>query len=258
MNNIINGFFLFVLLLNIAVPCTAQSVANNETTENFNQWFMLAGEYRSHSKDKWAVYMEGHLRVANLGSAWQQWLLRPAVHYRPNSHLQLSLGYSWVKNFPYGEQPIAHAAPEHNVWQQVLLKHKLSRIPVYHRLRLEERFIGIEKIDSEEVWHLDHFNYANRFRYRVGGKIDGRGKLSTYFFSFFNEAFIDFKSSSAGYYWNQNWLYVGIGKKLNAKQVLQLGYQYQWIRKSDDIHRENNQIIQLSWKVFLENQPTKV
>ncbi len=257
MNRVIAVLGALLLLSSLAVPCHAQSGSTPEKVENFNQWFTLAGTYQFSPESKWAAYMETHWRVANLGADWQQWVIRPAMQYRLNKTIQLSVGYSWLRNFPYGEQAIAHTAPEHNVWQEVLIKHPVGPMPVYHRLRVEERFIGVEQMDPEQIWHLDHFNYANRFRYRIGGSLAGKGKLQAYQFVWFNEAFVDFHSSAGGYYWNQNWLFAGIGRKINAQQQVQLGYQYQWLRKGDGIHQENNHIIQATWKINLVGKPTK-
>ncbi len=248
--NKIKALFTVVLMVSCFSHGAAQSSANRESVDNFNQWFMFSGEYNTESK--WAANLEVHARVANLGESWQQWLVRPAVLYRPSANLQLALGYTWLQNFPYGEQPIVHTFPEHNVWQEVLIKHKLSTVPLYHRLRLEERFIGIEEPDTEQVWHVDHYNSANRFRYRIGSNVSGKGKWTTYQFSVFNEAFVDTKQSPGGYFLNQNWLYGGIGKQLNKSNSVHLGYQHQWIRKADGIHVENNDIIQLSWKLKLD------
>lgn len=83
-------FICFVLMFDVVVTCTAQTPASSGShifTKNHNQWLMIAGEMSSHKKAQWAGYMEENLRVANLGSAWQQWIPKSDGIYREHNHV---------------------------------------------------------------------------------------------------------------------------------------------------------------------------
>ena len=128
----------------VAAVCVAASCARAQNTTgrvwdfNNNGWYMYFGDHQV--RDKWGVHLEGQWRRNDVITNWQQLLLRPGVNYQMKENWMLTLGYAYVKTHPYGEHPIAHAFPEHRLYQQLLVKQRVGATRLQHRFRLEQRF----------------------------------------------------------------------------------------------------------------------
>src|SRR3954453_10889501 len=128
-----------------ALPCClftltlpAPSIA--QTDSNFHGWLMYFGDHPV--SDRWGVHLEAQFRRTNGGLAPQQLLLRPALNFSVNSHLMLTGGYGYVRTSRYGDFPAPAAFPENRFFEQGLIRHKLGKVGIQHRLRLEQRLIG--------------------------------------------------------------------------------------------------------------------
>ena len=100
----------------LAQPSTSVS------DHNANAWGMYFGDHKV--SEKWGVHLEGQWRRANVGRNWQQLLVRPGVNYHVNKNLMLTVGYGYIRNYPYGEFPALTAFPEHRIYQQALVDRK--------------------------------------------------------------------------------------------------------------------------------------
>lgn len=217
-----------------------------EVSRSSNTWFMLMNEVRF--SPKWSVSNEVHIRRADFLKDWQQFLLRPAVNYRLNSHVDLSLGYSYVLTYPYGEQPVKMNIPEHNVWQQVQLRHAVGKVSIMHRYRLEERFVGFVQPLLNGDYEIDGADYAQRFRYRLTARVPllKMREQKEFFAAAFDELWINLENNFSVNSFNQNWFYVGLGYQFSSMGNLQAGYLNQVIRKGDGAHYEKNPTISVS------------
>ena len=65
---------------------------DKEINRSNNTWFMLMNEV--HIGERFFISNEVHIRRADGISNWQQFLLRPAVNYRLNDNVEVSLGYT--------------------------------------------------------------------------------------------------------------------------------------------------------------------
>tara|TARA_R110001592_G_scaffold181715_3_gene424544 strand:- start:1004 stop:1759 length:756 start_codon:yes stop_codon:yes gene_type:complete len=236
----------YVLLAMIIASSTTKVWSQKKIVDtSFDTWWSNINKFNLN--ENWYLTSELHFRRANGINDWQQFILRPALNYKLNADVHLALGYSFIKNYPYGSQPIAIMTPENNVWEQVTLKHKTGKLSLSHRYRFEQRFIGKTVYNSTDFKPvIDGTSYAHRFRYRLTMTLPliESGKV---FMSGFNEVWINLDDKSVmPTSLNQNWAYVGFGYKFNSQGKLQLGYMNQLIKKGDGIHYENNHTLQFT------------
>ncbi len=204
-----------------------------------NWWNAFVGHYRF--SDKWGVYDELHIRRANYLSSWQQFLFRPGVNYFLNDKVTFTLGYTYIKTYPYGSQPLPTIIPENNVWQQVFVKQKIGKVALKHRYRFEERWSGRAVALPADGYTIDGYNYSNRFRYRVILGIPLTEKWSV---TLYDELFVAIDKKFMSVNFNQNWSTFLLNYQLNSTFKVSGGIMYQYLRKSDGIHYEGNPSIQ--------------
>lgn len=229
---------ILFLLTAMVAGLTSLQAQQRELASSQNSWFMLMNEFRF--SPKWYLSNEVHIRRADGLKNWQQFLLRPALNYRVNPNLELAAGYSYVLTYPYGEQPVAMQLPEHNVWQQVLLRHTAGKLAFMHRYRLEERFVGnIEPAGNEFV--VNGTNYQERFRYRLTASypLINFGEDKSLFVAAFDELWVNLDNVLFVESFNQNWLYVGLGYQFSAMGNIQAGYLDQIIAKGGSRYERN-------------------
>lgn len=173
---------------------------------------------------------ELHLRLSHDASKFSQFLIRPSIQYNINSLSSVALGYTWV----YSSTPLAvKNTHEHNIWQQYQVKAHYYDLTLLSRSRLEEQFI--QRV-PKTAWRLRQF--FNLIKPIDNTVID--------FFSVSNEIFILFNDTSKvsdnrGF--NENRFYLGLGKNLNNHNILQLGYQYQHIRRFKQNNLNANMVV---------------
>src|SRR3954471_2375911 len=129
------GAFSFSLLA-FAIP----SLSTAQTDSNFHGWLMYFGDHPV--SDRWGAHLEAQFRRTNGGLAPHRLLLSPAVNFTVNSHLMLTGGYGYVRTSRYGDFPAAAAFPEHRLFEQAIIRHKLGGLGLQHRLRQEQRLVG--------------------------------------------------------------------------------------------------------------------
>lgn len=210
---------------------------------SFNIWTSANAKYNFHPN--WYLRSEIHIRCAKGFSNWQQFVVRPSVHYLLKSRADFAIGYSYIQSYPYGKQAIPITTPEHNVWEQVLLKHLIGKLRLEHRYRFEQRYQGVREQLSNGTYIVNGFELAERFRYRLTFVIPVAWK-GRWFISVFDEIFVN-QSNFVPVSFNQNWAYLGAGFKFNQRGTIELGYFDPFIRKSDGVHFEHNPTIQFSF-----------
>ncbi|WP_083937529.1 DUF2490 domain-containing protein [Lewinella cohaerens] len=65
------------------------------------------------------------------------------------------------------------------------------------------------------------------------------------FLSLFNEVFINVGQAAGSHYFDQNWIYGGLGYRLNKNSAVNVGYMNQYLVKTDNVHIENNHTLQV-------------
>jgi hypothetical protein len=172
------------------------------------------------------IASEFHFRRTNFLKDWEQFIIRPAIHFKKSETYDFALGYSYIRNYSFLDFSIPINANEHNIWQQVQLSHAQGKINFKHRFRLEERFIDEIVQSSGGLYSIEGSNYNNRFRYRFTLtrpiiKIKENKSISI---KIFDELFINLEDGIRPKSFNQNWFYVGLGYPITSKMGLGMGY----------------------------------
>jgi hypothetical protein len=193
---------------------------------------------------------EFHWRRADWILVPQQVIERPSLNYKIADFVTGSIGYSFILNDPYGEFPSPLPTKEHNIWEQFELKHKIKNLTFKHRYRLEHRFVNRVVTESNQQYHLDGFQFKQRFRYRVTANLvlkKFEKVNSKLFIKAFDEIFLGLSATNlAAQLFNQNWLYIGCGYAFNANGRVELGYMHQVLQRNSTLYEGNN-ILQLSF-----------
>lgn len=230
---------LLFLFFCLSVSLGSLQAQQREISESQNSWFMLMNEFRL--SPKWFISNEVHIRRANGLKDWQQFLLRPALNYRLNPNLELVAGYSYILTYPYGEQPVAVRVPEHNIWQQLLLRHAVEKVGFTHRYRLEERFVGNIEQTGINAFEINGSNYRQRFRYRLTASLPLKrfAEDKVLFFAAFDELWVNLDDVLFVNSFNQNWIYAGLGYQFSEAGNIQAGYLDQLISKGGNRYERN-------------------
>ncbi|MBL7984058.1 MAG: DUF2490 domain-containing protein [Flavobacteriales bacterium] len=211
------------------------ALAQRVVDRNANVWFTYLGDHRI--KEHWSIHTEAHLRRSELGASAQQLLLRPAVNFHLSGDVMFTFGYSYYHNERYGAFPIPVANWENQLYQQVQLKARYGKLGVQHRFRMEERFIAT--LRSEPGTASGHvfsgYAYQSRFRYRVAVTVplskSGTIDPGTWFFSAYDELFLNFGASDKLDHMQQNRISLLVGYQAWAQGSVQLGYLLQTIQR---------------------------
>jgi len=164
------------------------------------------------------------------------------------------LGYAYTWNYRYGNQPVAISNNEHTVWQQVGITHRLLKIKLVHRLRLEERFIQNNQINgSGELVNNGYSLFQYRLRYRLMTNFPLIKPLLQPGALFLNASSEGFWSWGDGvtYHAMSQWRsFVGVGYQMGRNTSLTAGPYDQWMLMRNGSRVENNVgiIVQMNYQ----------
>jgi hypothetical protein len=227
-----------LLWLATVLPLVAQqnSVVNQPT-----EWFALNSNIKLTKKFGFAF--DGQLRFAKEFESAQHYVRNGIEFYlKPNLSI-VPIGYMYVWNFRYGDQPASFANNEQRIWQQLLYRHSIKKFAFNHRLRMEERFIETRHSQNGEVIYDGYNSYLNRIRYRLQIQLTlNKDKIEpgAWFASMFDEIFYSWGSSVTYTSPDQNRIYLAIGYQFNKQCSLQGGAFYQALIKKNGTQEENN------------------
>lgn len=237
-----NGFAFIVCVFFVLAIDAQKYIATQE-----NAWLMYFGNHRFD--EHWGCNTELQIRRADIFQDWQQSLVRFGVDYYTKAGVQFTLGYAWIKTYPYGRQPISHYNNEQRLWQQCLMTSKWRRFNIQHRYRLEQRFIENWMESGEGSFALNGYLYRQRVRYRFLLTVPlTRNELldNTLFLAVSDEVFLGFGKGIAKNVLDQNRIYCAFGWRFNAACNIQLGYLNQFLIKKDGVSVERNHTAQFA------------
>jgi hypothetical protein len=207
------------------------------TADNQNLWLNYVGDHPLWSSP-WGLHLEVQNRLSEGDRDWQQLLLRPGVNYQFAPNLSASLGYAFVRTFPYGEMPAAHRFDEHRSWQQLLYKHEAGGLKWTHRLRLEQRWIEeLQKTGGR--YETQNWRGEQRVRYMLRTELPLTEDKRLYV-PVWNEVFLNFGPNILGNHFDQNRAFVGLGYQLASHLRLETGYLEQSLQKRGGKNWEHN------------------
>lgn len=133
---------------------------------------------------------------------------------------------------------------ENRFYVQAKYKHSISKINLTHRLRFDGRFV--------ENRFTNKTPFTHRLRYLIG--IDAPINEALYFTAYEEVFFNTFRNAASVY--GENWAYSALGKKINAKNKLELGLLYiTWNIGTKSWF--NQYYLQASWITHLDFTKTK-
>ena len=136
------SFLILLLSIFLGISLEAQTLKS----QNNNVWFHYVGKNRV--TEKLSFTFEATMRYANGFSEKQQWFVRPSVDYQFTKKFAGSVGYSHYNTYSYGNPAMNKTdIPEDHVWIQGTYVHNSGDFKFTHRLRDENRFVGIAKYD---------------------------------------------------------------------------------------------------------------
>ena len=238
-------FLSIFCALHICVFSKVSAQNTRIADHNFNAWFMYFGDHKL--SNKWGLHTELQVRRAEVVENWQQFLLRGGINYQLSRNVAGTLGYAFVKTFPYGDFPVVKAFPEHRIYEQLQFKNKEENFALLHRYRLEQRWITPAGKDTAV--------YTNRARYMFKAmfplvKITEENKSAFVpegpYLAAYDEIFVNFGKNVQQNIFDQNRLYFAFGYQLSAKTAIEAGYLNQIIQKANGKVLEYNHTLQRS------------
>ncbi len=124
-----------------------------------------------------------------------EFYIQPSLIYKHSDVLNFAVGYTYVNGNNFTEA----RETEQMIWQQAIIEHRAIKGLMLHRFRLVENL----KKDIAPV-----FNYQVAFEKPLEGRVLDAGE---FYFTCFNESFLNF-SSTARFY-SANWAFAGVGYK---------------------------------------------
>src|SRR5687768_11676291 len=123
---------LFIIsFLSVSTVFSQVSPTVNQSIE----WSLLSSTLKVHKNV--GLYFEGQFRFAQDLEPMQH-QFRTALEIYPSKKFSfVPFGYVYTWNYLYGKQPASFVNNEHRLFQQVVYNHRLSKLFVQHRLRIE-------------------------------------------------------------------------------------------------------------------------
>lgn len=227
-------FFLLAGCCFISLITYAQS--------EFSGWLAWMNTIKTSAKT--SIHSDFQFRSSDKLEHMRALLLRAGLNIHVKKNIIITGGYAYTIN-RHTISGISGYVPEHRIWEQLLVTHKLKKnIAVSHRFRVEQRFIAKSMVINGNFQN-DGSVYANRFRYFIRNIIP-LNKQSTFtngmFVGLQNEMFVNFGNTSNvnGKTFDQNRLLVSTGYRLNSKTDIEAGYLYQYINGRNNVYTYNH------------------
>lgn len=182
------------------------------TVEDGGIWLNLTAEGNMAGKLRW--YMELQPRLKEEGREFNQYLVRPGVHYQLTDKLIVGGGYGYIRT-----RTDQGYSDEDRIWQQAIYNTSLANsIRFSSRTRLEQRFL---ENGSDTGW---------RFRQllRLSKPLSAWPSVSPVLW---NEIFIGLNRPDWGAKkgFDQNRLFAGLAWQATPNARLEIGYLNQYV-----------------------------
>ncbi|HEY9687558.1 MAG TPA: DUF2490 domain-containing protein [Coleofasciculaceae cyanobacterium] len=207
-------FWVLMGLFFVAALLSPAGYADSYLEDDLQSWNMVTLNSRLSPGGRVLGYLEAQSRTGNNIRDAAALIIRPALGYKVTKSLSVWQGYAWASIF------VPKFRNENRIFQQVLLENEFKRFKLTNRTRLEERFI--EDTDGTSV--------RGRHQVRVSVPF---GKSRKWAYVVYDEIFVNFNTVSGGPHggFEQNRVFGGMNRTLNAHANVELGYLGQFIRR---------------------------
>jgi hypothetical protein len=224
-----------------ALMVTVATIAQTQ----FTGWLATFNTFSS--KGNTSIHLDVQARSSDEFKHLQTFLARTGLNYKISNNLIATAGYAYISN----RRTVANVtgyAPEHRIWEQLLIAHPLFHTTLAHRFRLEQRFISTSYVQSNSLQNNGNV-FANRFRYFVRTLLPFSAQKpfqKGWFGALQNEVFFNVgdKSPVNGKTFDQNRAYVAAGYRLSPAVDLEAGYLNQYV--TGRIGFTNNHVLQIA------------
>lgn len=202
-------------MLSLASVSLAQSPPA-PISNDFRFWNAYFGDHR-FGDSKLSLVFDTQLRVTDVAEGIGQIVVRPGLLFDIKPWARVGGGYAFAVSYT-GVKGME--IPEHRIWQQATLRQQIGRVPMIHRIRLEQRWLGVKTLDSSDRPVLSDYEYRNRFRYFNRAPVPLSEK---YYLAIQNEIFVNFGKRPANKF-DQTRTSAALGIRLGPKVSLEGGY----------------------------------
>lgn len=210
-------------------------------------WSSIISTY--NLKGKWGLNFDFILRSTDHFEYVQTVMVKPGVNYRFNKTVTAFLGYNNIRS-RVGIGTVSGYTTEHQVWQQLFIRHKLfNRINTLHRPLFEQRFISRAIVKNNAI-ETDGRQFALRLRYLFRNQLPFK-KQPTFTkggYAFTQQEILlnlGDKSAVNGKTYDQFRVLSGLGYRFSPKLDLEGGYLFRDVSTKTSLHYHDH-IIQLS------------
>lgn len=210
----------------LLVACTAlPNAARANVDHDMQLWTPVTLD--EPIKGKLRGYFEVAPRIGYNVSQISQLLVRPGLEWRQTDNLGFFAGYLWQTNYSNQNSQVVH---ENRIWQQVLYHKPIKRFSLYNRIRSEQRFLGGVNGVSNRLRYLVKLNY----------NVNKRMYLTAQ-----DELFINLNTLNGGPEAgiDQNRCFFGVGLKSIKRSRVEVGYQLQYVNRTDNFDDQANHAI---------------
>lgn len=221
----------FLLSLCIWLVAIASQAQDNP---DLGSWYMYFGNFR-WKESPWAIHGEVQYRNHNILGDLEQLLLRTGLQYNlQDGSASFTLGYGNITSQPAGDSDLSIG--ESRIYQEAILRQKVYRVGLMHRFRYEQRWV-------------DSSPFRTRFRYAIFVNVPLNSKelneKGSWYIQVYDEIFINGETlDGLVEYFDRNRIYLGLGRRINPKLALQVGFMEQ---KTNRISKN-----QLQFSVFYQ------
>ena len=231
-------FSVFILIILISVN-SIESVAQNKVVNNDSQtWLQYFLNARFHKL--WSIHFDaGYRRREDFVNKPLIWLSRVGLTLHAGKKVTVTGGYALFSNYVETTSTNFYRT-EHRPYLRFNLAHKLSKLHITHRYRIESR--NFQKTNKQGTINgytsLIRQGYQLNFQYPLIGKSFGKG--IPYVIAY-DEIFLNFGASASSTF-DQNRLYFGFGYVVCDKLSVTLGYQYIYQQRNKNTFENTNSV----------------
>ena len=181
--------------------------AQNDGQDDLGAWAMFFTTNRI--SEKMSIHAEAQYRNYEVGSNFNQLLLRTALNYNLSENAMASFGYGYITTDGTFEEPEGEEnTTEHRIYQQFVLRNTIGKLKFSHRYRFEQRFINNPISGTDTQYRARYFL---RITYPLG---------DTFYATAYDEVFLNLQGDT----FSQNRLYGALGYKFNKNLRTELGF----------------------------------
>ena len=212
----------------------------------FSGWAMSMNTIQLNPKI--IIQFDAQLRSSNNLEKSEVLILRPLLGYMINKTTAVGLGIASIGSWKTIDE-VRDRTDEFRIWQQFNKIKKYGSLILQHRVRLEERWIPVVRVENGTFKkNGENFNSKLRYFTRLMIPMKKTEQFSTGFYGTIQNEFF-FNTTGAAYvnnkFFDQLRTYGGGGYRVNKLVDFELGFMYQYVEGSGKGYTANN-ILQLS------------